>query len=41
MFDALENVNPIFEVEKVGVAGTIYDVVGIVARDRQRTLAIC
>ncbi|RWM55890.1 MAG: hypothetical protein EOR80_33940, partial [Mesorhizobium sp.] len=24
----------------VGVAGTIYDVPGIVARDRQRTLAI-
>jgi small subunit ribosomal protein S7 len=27
-------------VEKVGVAGTIYDVPGISARDRQQTLAI-
>ncbi len=28
-----------WEVEKVGVAGTIYDVPRIVARDRQQTLA--
>jgi small subunit ribosomal protein S7 len=40
MVDAVENIKPICEVEKVGVAGTIYDVPGIVARDRQRTLAI-
>ena len=31
---------PICKVEKVRVAGTIYDVPGIVARDRQQTLAI-
>lgn len=35
MVDAVENIKPICEVEKVGVAGTIYDVPGIVARDRQ------
>ncbi|KAA8537221.1 hypothetical protein F0562_029699 [Nyssa sinensis] len=40
MVDALENIKPICEVEKVGIAGTIYDVPGIVARDRQQTLAI-
>ena len=40
MADAVENIKPICEVEKVGVAGTIYDVPGIVARDRQQTLAI-
>uniref|UniRef100_A0A6N2MUG8 Small ribosomal subunit protein uS7 domain-containing protein n=1 Tax=Salix viminalis TaxID=40686 RepID=A0A6N2MUG8_SALVM len=40
MVDAIENIKPICEVEKVGVAGTIYDVPGIVARDRQQTLAI-
>ncbi|KAI5649027.1 hypothetical protein M9H77_35032 [Catharanthus roseus] len=34
------NIKPICEVEKVGIAGTIYDVPGIVARDRQQTLAI-
>lgn len=39
MVDAVENIKPICEVEKVGVAGTIYDAPGIVARDRQRTLA--
>lgn len=38
--DAVENIKPICEVEKVRVAGTIYDVPGIVARDRQQTLAI-
>jgi small subunit ribosomal protein S7 len=38
--DAVENLLPICEVVKVGVAGTIYDVPGIVARDRQQTLAI-
>jgi len=38
MVDAVENIKPICEVEKVGVAGTIYDVPGIVARDRQQTL---
>ncbi|KAK4487644.1 hypothetical protein RD792_005703 [Penstemon davidsonii] len=36
MVDAVENIKPICEVEKVGVAGTIYDVPGIVARDRQQ-----
>ncbi|KAL5572074.1 hypothetical protein UlMin_021671 [Ulmus minor] len=40
MVDDVKNVKPICEVEKVGVAGTIYDVPGIVARDRQQTLAI-
>ena len=40
MVDAVENIKPICEVEKVRVAGTIYDVPGIVARDRQQTLAI-
>nr|UXD79060.1 ribosomal protein S7 [Schisandra repanda] len=37
---AVDNIKPICEVEKVGVAGTTYDVPGIVARDRQQTLAI-
>ncbi|KAG2611724.1 hypothetical protein PVAP13_4KG103900 [Panicum virgatum] len=32
--------DPICEVVKVGVAGTIHDVPGIVARDRQQTLAV-
>nr|WML72284.1 ribosomal protein S7 [Ceratophyllum demersum] len=40
LLDALENIKPICEVEKVGVAGTFFDVPGIVARDRQKTLAI-
>ncbi|KAK8935568.1 hypothetical protein KSP39_PZI013971 [Platanthera zijinensis] len=40
MVDAVENIKPICEVVKVGVAGTLYDVPGIVARDRQQTLAI-
>ena len=40
MVDALENIKPICKVERVGRAGTIYDVPGIVARDRQQTLAI-
>ncbi|KAK8967713.1 hypothetical protein KSP40_PGU005213 [Platanthera guangdongensis] len=35
--DAIENIQPVV---KVGVAGTLYDVPGIVARDRQQTLAI-
>ncbi|KAH0447335.1 hypothetical protein IEQ34_023831 [Dendrobium chrysotoxum] len=39
MVDAVD-IKPICEVVKVGVAGTIYDVPGIVARDRQQTLAI-
>jgi small subunit ribosomal protein S7 len=38
MVYAVEKIKPICEVEKVGVAGTIYDVPG--ARDRQQTLAI-
>nr|QYA18087.1 ribosomal protein S7 [Apium leptophyllum] len=40
MVDALENIKPVCEVERVGRAGTIYDVPRIVARDRQQTLAI-
>jgi len=40
MIDDVENIKPICKVEKVRVAGTIYDVPGIVARDRQQTLAI-
>nr|WNR49267.1 ribosomal protein S7 [Acorus tatarinowii] len=37
---AVENIKPICEVAKVRIAGTTYDVPGIVARDRQQTLAI-
>ncbi|KAK8625949.1 hypothetical protein V6N13_133606 [Hibiscus sabdariffa] len=40
MVDAVEIIKPICEVEKVRIAGTIYDVPGIVAKDRQQTLAI-
>lgn len=40
MVDAVDNIKPICEVVKVGVAGTIYDVPGIVTRNRQQTLAI-
>ncbi|RZC63053.1 hypothetical protein C5167_024818 [Papaver somniferum] len=40
LVDAVENVKPICEVKKVGVAGSLYDVPGIVSRDRQQTLAI-
>ena len=40
MVEAVENIKPICEVEKVRVAATFYDVPGIVARDRQQTLAI-
>nr|QKO27177.1 ribosomal protein S7 [Ludovia lancifolia] len=40
LVDAVDNIKPICEVVKVGVAGTIYDVPGIVARGRQQTLAI-
>jgi len=40
MVDALENVKPVCEVEKVGIAGTLYDVPGIVTKDRQQTLAV-
>ncbi|KAL2933359.1 Ribosomal protein S7 mitochondrial [Bienertia sinuspersici] len=40
MVDAIANIKPICKVEKVRVASTIYDVPGIVARDRQQTLAI-
>ncbi|XP_062109681.1 small ribosomal subunit protein uS7m [Humulus lupulus] len=40
MVDTVENIKPICELEKLGVAGTIYDVPRIVARDHQQTLAI-
>ncbi|XVE68057.1 hypothetical protein DITRI_Ditri09bG0038400 [Diplodiscus trichospermus] len=40
MVNAVENIKPICEVEKVRIAGTIYDVPGIVAKDHQQTLAI-
>ncbi|KAJ3667273.1 hypothetical protein LUZ61_022279 [Rhynchospora tenuis] len=40
MVEAVDNIKPICEVVKVRVAGTIYDVPGIVARNRQQTLAI-
>nr|QXU75686.1 ribosomal protein S7 [Hoya lithophytica] len=40
MLNALDNIKPTCQVEKVGIAGTLYDVPGIVARDRQQTLAI-
>ncbi|VAH16102.1 hypothetical protein VPH35_008003 [Triticum aestivum] len=40
MVDVVDNIKPICKAVKVGVAGTIYDVPGIVARDHQRTLAI-
>ena len=46
MVEAVENIKPICEAEKVGVGGTIkvgvggtiYDVPGIVARDRQQRI---
>lgn len=38
--DALDNVKPICEVAKVRIAGNIYDVPGVVARDRRQTLAV-
>ncbi|KAF5795467.1 putative transcription factor bHLH family [Helianthus annuus] len=38
--DALENVKPVCEVAKVRIAGNIYDVPGVVDRDRQQTLAV-
>lgn len=40
MVDAVDNIKPICEVEKVRIAGTLYDVPWIVARDRQLSLAI-
>ena len=40
LVEAIDNLRPICEVVKVGVAGTLYDVPGLVARDRQQTLAI-
>lgn len=40
LVEAVYNIKPLCEVIKVGVAGTIYDVPGIVARNRQQTLAI-
>uniref|UniRef100_A0A9I9DU15 Small ribosomal subunit protein uS7 domain-containing protein n=1 Tax=Cucumis melo TaxID=3656 RepID=A0A9I9DU15_CUCME len=40
MVEVPENIKTICEVKKVGVAGTIYDIPGIVARDRQQTFAI-
>ncbi|KAF7108929.1 hypothetical protein CFC21_109281 [Triticum aestivum] len=40
MVDTVDNIKPMCEVVKLGVVGTIYDVPGIVARDRQQTLAI-
>ncbi|BAT09001.1 Os09g0519601 [Oryza sativa Japonica Group] len=39
MVDVVDNIKPICEVVKVGVVGTIYDVSGIVARDRQHITA--
>nr|YP_009493676.1 ribosomal protein S7 [Codonopsis lanceolata]AWN57621.1 ribosomal protein S7 [Codonopsis lanceolata] len=38
--DAIENIKPICEVRKVRRARTIYDVPGILGRNRQQTLAI-
>nr|XP_043615512.1 ribosomal protein S7, mitochondrial [Erigeron canadensis] len=38
--DALENVKPICEVARVRIAGNVYDVPGVVAKDRQQTLAV-
>nr|WEV87940.1 ribosomal protein S7 [Lilium tsingtauense] len=40
LVEAVDHIKPICEVVKVRVAGTLYDVPGIVARDRQQTLAI-
>nr|ULQ69829.1 ribosomal protein S7 [Prionium serratum] len=40
MVEAVDHLQPICEVVKVGLAGTLYDVPAIVARDRQQTLAI-
>ncbi|KAJ0792064.1 putative transcription factor bHLH family [Helianthus annuus] len=38
--DALENVKPVCEVAKVRIAGNMYDVPGVVDRDRQQTLVV-
>nr|AKI85111.1 ribosomal protein S7 [Geranium phaeum] len=38
--EAVENVQPICEVERVGRAGTIYEVPKIVPKERQQTLAV-
>jgi small subunit ribosomal protein S7 len=40
MVDAVDNLKLICKVAKVRVTITIYDVPGIVVRDRQQTLAI-
>lgn len=40
MVDAVDNIKPICEMQKVRITGTIYEIPGIVARDRQQTLAI-
>nr|ARX63697.1 ribosomal protein S7 [Amphibolis griffithii] len=40
LVQAVENIKPICEVEKVKRAGTTYDVPSIVGRDRQQSLAI-
>lgn len=40
MVDAVDNIKPICEMQKVIITGTIYEIPGIVARDRQQTLAI-
>nr|AKI85110.1 ribosomal protein S7 [Geranium maderense] len=38
--EAVENVQPICEVERVGRAGTVYEVPKIVPKERQQTLAV-
>nr|AKI85109.1 ribosomal protein S7 [California macrophylla] len=38
--EAIENVKPICEVERVGRAGTVYEVPKIVPKERQQTLAV-
>nr|AKI85108.1 ribosomal protein S7 [Erodium texanum] len=38
--EAVENVKPICEVERVGRAGTVYEVPKVVPKERQQTLAV-
>lgn len=40
MVNVVDKIKPICEVEKVGIVGTIYDILEIVAKDCQQTLAI-
>lgn len=37
---AVENVKPVCSVDRVGIAGTVYDVPGLVSKQRQTSLAV-